>query len=326
MEFQQADADHEPQILALGVRSLGWETDDRYRELYRWKHEDNAFGRSPRWVALEDGQVVGFRVFLRWRWRRPDGTVATAVRAVDTATDPDFQGRGIFKRLTTSALDDLRAEGVDFIFNTPNDQSRPGYLKMGWVELGRPPVALAPRLLSVPKVARAKVAADLWSMPSSVGVPGSALADEALASRLLAAAAPTAADAWTTDRSPAWMAWRFGLEPLHYRVLAAADLPKGGRHGDAAAVFRLRRRGAAVEATIADLYAPTSSARSFLVRQVLKATKADYALVAAQATVEPIPAVSLPAFGPLVTWRELQGTPAPTVDDFRFAVGDLELF
>jgi GNAT superfamily N-acetyltransferase len=326
MEFTQATAEHEPQILALGERSLGWGADERYRALYRWKHEDNPFGRSPRWVALEDGRVVGFRVFLRWAWRRGDGATARAVRAVDTATDPDFQGRGIFKTLTTASLDDLKAEGVDFIFNTPNDQSRPGYLKMGWIELGRPPVAMAPRLTSLPKVARAKVAADLWSIPSDVGAPGSALADPALAARVLGAAAPADAARWATDRTPAWLAWRFGLEPLHYRVLAAADVRGGARHGDAAAVFRLRRRGNAVEATIADLFAPTAAARRFLVRHVLEATRADYALVAATATVDAIPAVSLPAFGPLVTWRDLVVTTAPTIDDFRFAVGDLELF
>jgi GNAT superfamily N-acetyltransferase len=72
----------------------------------------------------------------------PDGTTINAVRAVDTATHPDWQGRGIFSRLTLGALDDLRDDGVDCVFNTPNDKSRPGYLKMGWQQVGKVPVSV----------------------------------------------------------------------------------------------------------------------------------------------------------------------------------------
>ncbi len=91
-------------------------------------------------MTVEQGQVIGFRMLLLWRFRRGDEAV-TAVRAVDTATHPDHQGRGIFRALTTVAVDELRDEGVGFVFNTPNDQSRPGYLKMGWVDIGRPPLS-----------------------------------------------------------------------------------------------------------------------------------------------------------------------------------------
>jgi GNAT superfamily N-acetyltransferase len=324
MDYQLADATHEPQIMALGTRTLGWQDDPRYLALYRWKHEENAFGRSPRWVALDGDRVVGFRVFLRWRFRRADGATASAVRAVDTATDPDYQGRGIFRHLTTSAIDDLRADGVDFIFNTPNDQSRPGYLKMAWIELGRPGVAMAPRTRSLPRIAGSRVPADLWSQPSEVGQPANVLADPVLADPLLASAPAT--DAWQTDRSPAWLAWRYGLEPLQYRLLLAAECPGGDRHGDAGAVFRLRRRGAALEATVGDLFAPTPAARRFLLRTVRRATGADYVLARGTTAIEATPAFSLPAFSPLVTWRSVTSTAEPTIADFAFTVGDLELF
>jgi GNAT superfamily N-acetyltransferase len=128
-----------PEILTLAQRSLGWLGDDADTRFFAWKHFENPFGESPMWVAEADGRLAGFRTFLRWDLCTPTGQVRHAVRAVDTATDPDFQGRGIFTRLTLAALDELRAEGVDFVFNTPNDQSRPGYLKMGWHLVARPP-------------------------------------------------------------------------------------------------------------------------------------------------------------------------------------------
>ena len=73
---------------------------------------------------------------MRWEFQRGD-EVFRCVRAVDTATHPDYQGRGLFTRLTKAALPELVADGVKFVFNTPNDQSRPGYLKMGWQAVGR---------------------------------------------------------------------------------------------------------------------------------------------------------------------------------------------
>src|SRR5699024_2674537 len=141
----------------LARETLGWGDDDRHRQLFRWKHDENEFGPSPRWVAVAGDRVVGFRTMMRWRFRHPSHRPLTAVRAVDTATAPDFQGRGIFRSLTMTAIEQLQEQHVDFVFNTPNDQSLPGYLKMGWTELGRPPVAVAPRLRSAPRTMRSRV-------------------------------------------------------------------------------------------------------------------------------------------------------------------------
>ena len=83
---------------------------------------------------------IGLRAFMRWRFDAT-GQDVRAVRAVDTATHPDHQGRGIFSRLTSEAIDLLRGD-TDLIFNTPNEKSLPGYLKLGWRIVGRAPVLL----------------------------------------------------------------------------------------------------------------------------------------------------------------------------------------
>ena len=112
-------------MLALLARSLGREDDARYDALYAWKHEDNPFGPSPAWVAVDGDRLAGLRVLMRWEFVEA-GRVLRAVRAVDTATHPDYQGRGIFTRLTLPRARRAAARRVDFVFNTPNDQSRPG--------------------------------------------------------------------------------------------------------------------------------------------------------------------------------------------------------
>src|SRR2546425_1227972 len=89
----------------------------------------------------------------------------------EPATDPAYQGRGIFSGLTLHAIDELTREGLHFIFNTPNDQSLPGYLKMGWQIVGKLPVSARPRApATVARMARARTAADLWSTPTDAGL------------------------------------------------------------------------------------------------------------------------------------------------------------
>ena len=115
-------------------------------EFWRWKHEQNPFGRSPTLLMVTGSdQVVGLRTFMYWQWSY-QGQVLTSLRCVDTATHPDFRGRGIFKTLTLRLVDQCRsAELADFIFNTPNDISRPGYLKMGWESAGRTDLYIKPK-------------------------------------------------------------------------------------------------------------------------------------------------------------------------------------
>jgi GNAT superfamily N-acetyltransferase len=130
-----------PEILELMRLSLG-ETDilQRTPELFRWKHESNPFGPSIVFLATVDGRIVGLRTFMRWRLVREEGSVIECCRPVDTATHPDFQRRGIFSTLTTAAVEHARESGIHLIFNTPNERSRPGYLKLGWREVGGVPV------------------------------------------------------------------------------------------------------------------------------------------------------------------------------------------
>ena len=129
--MRRADDSDRPSVLDLLAGSLGWDRDQKFAELFAWKHVRNPFGPSAAWVAVEHEAVVGFRTFLRWQFEHPDGRTRRAVRAVDAATSPAHRRQGIFRRLTLTAVDELIAEGVDFVFNTPNANSRPGYLRMG---------------------------------------------------------------------------------------------------------------------------------------------------------------------------------------------------
>ncbi len=309
-------------VIDLCRASLGWEDDDPNEAFFAWKHDDNPFGRSPSWVAVDDGgAIVGLRVFLRWRFREPSGTTFTAVRAVDTATHPDWQGKGIFTRLTLGAIPDLREDGVDVIFNTPNDKSRPGYLKMGWSQIGRVPVGVRPTSVgSLAMMARARTAAELWSESSTIGIDADeAFADADAVERLLSRCARP--DGIATDRDPAYLRWRYSFEPLRYRVVTVGD-----RLEEGAIVVRLRRRGAALECAVCDVLVPSSSATRRLVGDLAARSGADYLLRCTGPGGLLDGFVPAPQLGPILTWRPICRTGAPRIGDLSLSLGDVELF
>jgi GNAT superfamily N-acetyltransferase len=310
----------EDAVLQLLGASLGWVPDDQHVQFFRWKHQQNPFGASPAWVAESDGVLVGFRVLMPWDFVQPGrAEPVRAVRAVDTATHPDLQGRGIFRRLTLHAVEEMRGEGIDLIFNTPNERSRPGYLKMGWETVGRLPIAARPRSLrSLLRVARARVPAEKWSQPSSAGHPASSVLDDHRAIAHLLRTM-SSAKGLATSRSPAYLSWRYGFEPLRYRAVIVEDDPSKGL-----AVFRLRRRGDALEAALCELLVPAGrgDVARRLVRQVLREARPDH-LVAIGADGARL--VPLPRQGPVLVRRDLATGAEPPPQRWSLTLGDIEL-
>lgn len=128
-------------IIKLLQISLGENLVKKTSAIWDYKHLKNPFGMSHVLLAEQEGILVGVRAFMQWKWQLEE-EVWTSYRAVDTATHPKHQGKGIFKKLTLTALEDVQEKGDCFVFNTPNNQSRPGYLKMGWKEVGKINVAV----------------------------------------------------------------------------------------------------------------------------------------------------------------------------------------
>lgn len=186
----------------------------RTKELFAWKHFDSPFGRSLLLVAEGGGRLAGFRAFMRWRLQGPAGAALNCFRAVDTATHPDFQRRGVFRLLTLAGIDQATAEGGDLIFNTPNEKSGPGYLTMGWKEIGR--VGLmgrpSPRVL-------APARSESWSPTPHLLFPRTAPSSVAR----VAATLERPPQGWRTPRTPEFLRWRFGLHPTAHYLLHESE-------------------------------------------------------------------------------------------------------
>ena len=151
MEIRQASEDDISEIVEVLRASLGEDQLELSDEVWRYKHVDNPFGKSIVLVAIENNKIIGVRAFMCWKWKL-NNHIFNAFRAVDTATHPQHQGKGIFKKLTMAAIEMAVKNGDHFIFNTPNEKSRPGYLKMGWEIVDKVTIAVKPAFNSFWKI------------------------------------------------------------------------------------------------------------------------------------------------------------------------------
>jgi len=313
LELRTATPDDRDGIIALLRRSLGSDGDPRYADLFAWKHDHNRFGASPMWVATDGGRVVAFRSLMRWEFVR-GGQVLRAVRAVDTATDPEYQGRGLFRALTMHGLDEMRVGGVDFVFNTPNSQSLPGYLKMGWREVGRLPAAVrftGPR--GAAAAIRSRVPAARWSSELDVGLPvldwlerggpGDRLAD------------PIDVREIRTNVDNEFLVWRFATPLLGYRVVD---------DGESAVIVRARRRGASLELAVVAEFGELMATQRLAAR-VANEAGCSYAIRIGRPNLA-AGYVALPGGGPILTWRSVNDEGFPPLSNWALTLGDVELF
>ncbi len=305
LNFRRAVEEDFFAILKLCELALRWPSDPRNEQLFRWKHLANPFGPSPMWVATAGERIVGFRAMMPWRFKRADGSSVRAVRAVDTATHPDFQRRGIFSTLNTLAVEALTAERVDFVFNTPNAESLSGYVKQGWVDLGPVPLIVRPAGLGgLLDMTSARARATKWSGTLAVGVEPS--------STTCLPAVPFGA--LCTDTGSDFVPWRYSQGPVTYRAITEAG---------SGLIVRVRQRGRARELVVAQSWG-TEVILSKLLKQALHESGASYALATAGVPGKSA-MIPMPAVGPHLAVRALASEP-PRMDDFGLSLGDVELF
>lgn len=324
-EYRDAD---EQDVVALLDRALGaGPVPGRRAAVFRWKHATNPFGRSVALVAVAGDEIVGFRAFMRWRFIR-NGQTYEAGRAVDTATDPAWQGKSVFRRLTLEALDVARAGGIDLIFNTPNDQSKPGYLKFGWAQVGT--VSVWVRVRRPANVA--------WTLARRRGSPSPVAASRPLvaAAQLVGAADRLASEfstdgRFTTDRSVRGYAqWRFVDAPGMEYVGALVGQPE---QPAAVLLGRLRQRFKLNEFMLSELLPqrPAGTVAAALVRAFSR-SPVDYLSTCnpdgrrgpwATLRFVPVPRTGIDLVALPLTDR---AAPARDLASWRLSLADLEIF
>ncbi|HEY5750359.1 MAG TPA: GNAT family N-acetyltransferase [Chryseolinea sp.] len=328
MDIREATAQDIPEIVALLKQSLGESLMPKSEHYWRWKHLENPFGPSPVLLCRENDTLIGVRAFMRWRWKQ-GGQLFHAVRAVDTATHPGHQGKGIFKKLTLNLVDLCKKNGDHFVFNTPNSQSKPGYLKMGWEEAGKLPIAFSVQHpfrmawnLATRKVPQAPLKSDgilsrYLSHPGLHQLLERNLQDEAI----------------VTDISPAYLAWRYQHVPVVDYVAVGEE---NGNALTGLILGRIKPTKLGNELRITDCFLDQASQGNQLIENLMDARKkwnVDYTTLSGTPTKAARKLFStrmmkMPV-GPVVTIRSLQMDDKSKLQKFYSwspSLGDLELF
>ena len=296
-------------ILSVCSEALGWSDREWDRSLFSWKHVDNPFGESLVLVAEDDTGILAVRAMMHWRWSSARG-VARAARAVDTATRPDAQGRGLFRALTELSLETLQRTDVAFIFNTPNAKSRPGYLRMGWHDAGRIEFGFRTQTVrAIGRVLRSAVPATKRSIPT----PDLGIEPEAFL-RSLRHVPRRSGQQWRTDHSLETLLWRYADGPVDYRALPMSD--------SAGAIVRLRQRGRTRELLVAEQIGEVDErTERRALFQAMDDVGADHLIGAARTPGT----ITTSRVGPELTLREVS-TYHPEPADLGWSPGDVELF
>lgn len=302
-----------PAIVNLLRLSLGESLVKKSQIVWDFKHKDNPFGPSHVLLAVKDETFVGVRAFMKWNWQLGD-KVWVAYRAVDTSTHPSHQGKGIFKKLTLQALKDVQKGQETFIFNTPNDKSRPGYLKMGWVEVASIPIAIVPTL--------GYFFQSIFSKKRNATHP---IAPQKLEELCVAHnGVLSQKNVLFTPKSAAYLKWRFEQNPMqHYEVVSSQDWY---------VALYIKKHRFFKEVRVVEVIGSGNPSHKREIRSAI----ANYAIqnrcwIITLAYKELFRLKIYGKFGPKLTFKALT-TDAPfinkalAISQWRYSLGDLELF
>ena len=315
MQIREATENDIPAIVKVLKASLG-ETDlPLSEEIWNFKHVTNPFGKSLVLVATEGEEIIGVRAFMRWKWQLA-GNIYSCFRAVDTATHPSHQGKGIFKKLTLKAVEIAKEQGDHFIFNTPNEKSRPGYLKMGWEPVGKINVALMPSFFS------------FWKLTST----GKEYKVERKVPEIKI---DNLCDLWNTKwynrnklftpKSSHYLIWRFENNPLQkYEVIATDNFYLAAY---------VKNRGKLKELRISECIFTDSSAIKLIKKSIFNiGKKHKVQFISFSPSLLNLGLAALKGnFGPILTLRNLNLSQEINedfldIDNWNNSLGDLELF
>jgi GNAT superfamily N-acetyltransferase len=94
----------------------------------RWLYLENPLGPAVGFNAIADGRLAAHYVCTRARIRF-DGRPVPALLSLNTATHPDFQGKGLFTRLAERTYAAGAEEGMALVYGVANANSTPGFLR-----------------------------------------------------------------------------------------------------------------------------------------------------------------------------------------------------
>ena len=104
----------------------------RTEEWFHWKFEQSPYGKAILACAFDEERVAGCVAYGRGivRYHGKDWNCALSY---ETFVHPDYQGKGLFKKLISLAETEMKKAGIQFLYNFPNSNSITGFKHMNWI-------------------------------------------------------------------------------------------------------------------------------------------------------------------------------------------------
>jgi len=111
------------------------------RERLEWMHLGNPLRESV--IALEEDRSHDHYAALYTAMpviMQSGEDSLRCLQSVDTLTDRDYRGKGLFIKLASQLYDEASRQGYSYVYGFPNESSGPGFFnKLGWTSYGLVP-------------------------------------------------------------------------------------------------------------------------------------------------------------------------------------------
>lgn len=109
-----------------------------------WLHHKNLPGKNTIYYAMHNNDIAAIYTALPVLFRI-DGRIVPALQSIDTLTDENHRGKGLFIKLANRLYSEEALNGFALVYGFPNDNSAPGFFKkLGWKSFGEAPFLIKP--------------------------------------------------------------------------------------------------------------------------------------------------------------------------------------
>lgn len=115
----------------LKSASLAHKIPQKSEEWFHWKFEGSPYGKAILACAFDGDETVGCVGIGFGQMTFGDKLLSCAL-SYETFVHPNYQGCHLFTKLTKLAEEECSRRGVDVLYNFPNSNSLPGFIKRGW--------------------------------------------------------------------------------------------------------------------------------------------------------------------------------------------------
>ena len=138
MEFRPIRCDAEALQQYCMLLAACFPGNDKFTPAYMtWLYADNPDGQAVGFDAWEGDRLAAHYVCVPAR-ARIEGREVKLLLSLNTATHPDFQGKGLFTKLAQQTYQAGAEQGFDGIYGVANANSTPGFVRKLGFQLVRP--------------------------------------------------------------------------------------------------------------------------------------------------------------------------------------------